>query len=196
MTGFLCGWCSSSSISQCLFNEECAADDIVTESSSCPQPMIRSITPSKGPPQGTTKITISGGELGTMFTDIINITVADLPCTMIESTYIPGQEIACAITKATGNRTQEDVDVIVYVRRSDQAVLIAKGAYSFVNPVVNTVIPNFGPASGGTRIRVMGRNLDAGNTEQTIVHFLLSDDGTGSKLCIRPGRVVGKCIVV
>ena len=158
--------------------------------------MIHSITPYKGPPQGTTKITISGSELGAMFTDIIKITVADLSCTTIESTYIPGQEIACVIAKGTRNRTEEDVDVIVYVRRSDRAVLIAKGAYSFVNPVVKSVIPNFGPASGGTRIRVMGRNLDAGNTEQTIVHFLLSDDGTGSKLFIRPGRIVGKCIVV
>ena len=188
MTGFRCGWCSLPSISQCLFNEECAADDIVTESSSCPQPMIRSITPSKGPPQGTTIITISGRELGVAFTDIINVTVADLPCTTIESTYIPGLEIACVIAKGTENRTQEDVDVIIYVRRSDGAVLIARGAYSFVNPVVKSVVPNFGPASGGTRIRVTGRNLDAGNTEQAIIRFLLSDNGTGG--------VVGNCIVM
>lgn len=183
-TGFACGWCSASSSSECLFNEECSSDEFFNESSSCPKPMIQSITPSKGPPQGGTTITISGTNLGVTFTDILNVTVGDLPCNVIEWTYIPGQKIMCIVSNSSENKMEIDASVIVYVKRSNEIVLFAKGAYSFLNPVVESIIPKLGPVSGGTRVRVVGSNLDIGSTDQTRVNFLLADDSASGQCII------------
>ena len=124
-------------------------------------------------------ITISGTNLGVTLTDILSITVGDLYCNLIESNYIPGQEIMCVISKSTENVAQTDASVIVLVERSNGTVLTAMGAYSFLNPVVESVIPKLGPVSGGTRVRLTGRNLGIGNTDRTRVHFLLANNSVG-----------------
>ena len=168
-TGFECGWCSSSS--QCLVDETCSGSGFVTQSGNCSSPEISSVMPSSGPPQGGTTIVIKGSNLGVSITDIINITVGTTACDMIESTYMPAQEVTCII-HSSDSETDQSTYVVVTISREFGQPQNAMAEYSFLTPVIESVMPDFGPISGGTKITVTGRNLGIGNPSQTRVQFI------------------------
>ena len=157
--------------------EACTGSGFVTTSGNCPDPHITSVSPNRGPPQGGTTIVIQGSNLGVSLTDIINIAVGTTACDVIESTYIPGQKITCVIRTSNSDKEQ-DANVTVTIFREGGSPQTAKANYKFLNPVVESVFPPFGPVSGGTKIRVSGRNLGIGNPARTSVHFIRSGNST------------------
>ena len=189
-TGFQCGWCLS--LSECLLKEQCPDKEFVMESGGCPLPVISSVSPNRGPPEGGTTIVISGANLGVSITDFINITVGTKACEVIESSHVPGRTVACVISSSE-SKTELDTSVVVTIKRTNGILQSAMIGYSFLNPVIESVSPTFGPVSGGTNVRVRGRNLDIGNTEFTRVQFLNSGID-GKRRSASP--IVGSCIVM
>ena len=132
--------------------------------------MISMVHPNRGPPQGGTTIVIQGSNLGVDITDITHITVGDLTCEVID--HRSGQEITCVIHTSTST-TELNTNVLVTISRDTGPAQTAMAEYRFLNPVIESVFPFFGPASGGTVVLVTGTNLDIGNVDQTIVQFLV-----------------------
>ena len=176
-TGFECGWCDMTSLDTCRVTEECLSPvQFVTSSASCPAAQITSVTPSSGPVEGGTTITITGTDLGVTYADIENnVSISSSPCITQESGYIPGTQIVCETTAFTSAPGSEDV--IVTVRRGvGSDVGRGPSLFTVVEPNVNGIEPVLGPMSGGTSITIRGTGLNVGNTEDTRV-TLDGEDG-------------------
>ena len=176
-TGFQCGWCDKSSVDTCRISEECLSPaQFVTSSASCPAAQITSVTPSSGPVEGGTTITITGTDLGVTYAGIENsVRISSSPCITQESGYIPGKQIVCETTVFSSAPGSEDV--IVFVQRGIGSG-VARGAslFTVVEPTVTGIEPALGPMSGGMSITVRGTGLNVGNTEDTRV-TLDGEDG-------------------
>ena len=172
-TDFQCGWCDSS----CVDVSDTCSMNFTTEFLDCPLPMITSISPDSGPTEGGTTVTITGTDLGTSFSDIVSITVGSLSCTPIEDSYLVGRRIMCDII----GHTQPGIDdVVINVSRVGGANQYAVSQFRFGQMRVYSVSPSYGPAAGGSMVRVRGEDLNIGNTERTTVS-LVATGSTGRR---------------
>ena len=103
-----------------------------------------------------------------------------------------GQKVTCVIDSSTST-TEQNVNVLVTVSREGGPSQMAMAEYRFLNPVIDSVFPLFGPASGGTMVVVTGTNLNTGNVEQTRVQFVQSGNSVMKREAI---LTAGNCTVV
>ena len=174
-------------------DELCSDIDFVTMSGDCPLPMISTVDPNRGPPQGGTTIIIEGSNLGVSVIDISNITVGGVACGVIESSYLPGQEVTCVIRTSDSKIEQANANVVVTISRVGGSSETAIAPYGFLNPVIESVFPSFGPVSGGTVVMITGTNLDIGNYQQTKVQFLQGGSSTRKRLAEQ--TIAGICSI-
>ena len=170
-TDFQCGWRGNT----CVDVSATFSTNFITESGKCPAPMITAISPDSGPTEGGTTLTINGTDLGTSFGDIVKITVGSLTCTAMENSYLAGRSVTCVIS--SGSQTQGSVDVVFRVSRMGGANQNATIQFQFGQPRVYSVSPSYGPAAGGTIVRVRGEDLNIGNTEKTTVSLVTTGSG-------------------
>ena len=165
-TGFDCSWCDS----MCSERSVCT-NNIVTMSGNCPNPLINNFTPISGPPQGRTRITIDGTNLGTQSSDILSIILGSRTCTSNSDLYVPGKRVVCSITPDDSNTITSNVTITVIVNTTapQNKTAVSSTKFQFLTPNVHSVSPTFGPVSGGTLVRIEGTNLDIGNKEETKV---------------------------
>ena len=180
-TDFQCGWCGGSST--CIDASDSCSSSIANVSGNCPLPSITAISPTSGPTAGGTTVTVTGTDLGTAFEDIVSIRVGSLTCTPSEDSYVIGTSVSCDTDGGSGGQTQDRVDVVVRVRRMggpDQNVTSVQ-QFRFGVPRVYSVSPTFGPAGGGTVVRVRGEDLDIGNQDRIRVTLMMTTGGTGRR---------------
>ena len=160
-TGFDCSWCDSNMCSE----RSVCINNIVTMSGDCPNPVINNFNPTNGPPQGRTQVTIYGSNLGTQSSEILSVTLGSRTCTSNSDLYIPGKRIVCCITPDDNNTVTSNViiTVIVNTTASQLQTAVSSKQFQFLIPIIKSVSPTFGPASGG------GTNLDIGDNEETKV---------------------------
>ena len=166
-TGFDCIWCDSN---MCIERSVCT-NNIVTMNGDCPNPVITNFTPTSGPPQGRTRVTIIGTNLGTQSSEILSVTLGSRTCTSNSDLYVPGRRIACSITPDDNNTVTSNVIITVTVNTTapQPKTGVSGTQFQFLTPTIQSVNPTFGPVSGGTLVRVEGTNLDIGNNEETKV---------------------------
>ena len=165
---FECGWCigrsSSSTVESCNLLEDCSnLTAVFNEGSSCPAPVIVDFNPKIGPLQGGTTITITGRELGVSIDDFApdSITVGNILCTLVNTSYIPGRQVLCI----TGRLVSLTNSILIQLRSG--AFTTSHELFNVATPRVCGVAPSQGPAAGGTRMAVWGANLNIGNMEDT-----------------------------
>ena len=150
--------------------EECSGNMLTTSTSDCPSPEIDSVEPESGPPEGGTRINITGGNLGAEFGDIQRVTLRgnsseNTPCQLIMEDYVIGRQIGCETGDFSKTGTYM---VVVEIQRGDDSGT-AEGIFRVEQPVVSEIFPPFGPKSGGVEVAVRGSGLNIGNTENTQV---------------------------
>ena len=169
--GFECGYCNrpNGMTDECAFTGNCAlsGEKFITSGGQCPAPTITKITPTSGPLQGGTTITISGTELGVMFSDFQSdsIIIAEANCVPVEAGYVPGIQVRCVTEQFTspGEKT-----VVVTLNR-DEGVSSGRTTFVVADPTISSVSPTVGPMAGGSTLTVSGTDLNIGNTENTRV---------------------------
>ena len=146
-------------------------NNIVTMSGDCPNPVITNFIPTSGPPQGRTQVTIYGSNLGTQSSKLLFIFLGSRTCTSNSDLYVPGKRIVCSITPDDSNTVTSNVIIIVIVNTTapQPKTAVSSTQFQFLTPFIQSVSPMFGPASGGTLVRIEGTNLDIGNKEETKV---------------------------
>ena len=165
--GFECGWCDHT----CSISEECrhSVPSIIT-GKQCPAPVITEFSPSSGPPDGGTILTIRGRDLGVIFNDFLgtdgNITVGGMVCTPLNMAYIPGMQVLCKTGSGMGDGAQK---VEVNLLRDAGIRTGRLGGFMVVVPTVSSVEPAFGPIAGGTRLTINGTGLDIGTSTRIIL---------------------------
>ncbi|XP_061115071.1 plexin-A2 [Conger conger] len=166
---FQCGWCTGES--RCTLRHHCPAPtyanrwlDLSSKNVKCTNPRITEVTPMAGPPEGGTRVTIHGTNLGLAFSELVgNVEVAGVQCTPQEDGYIIAEQIVCEMDATHPESKPGPVELCIGERRPELQARSSQ-LYSFVMPSVLGLSPSRGPESGGTKVTIMGENLGAGSS--------------------------------
>uniref|UniRef100_A0A8C7CZR0 Plexin-B1 n=1 Tax=Oncorhynchus kisutch TaxID=8019 RepID=A0A8C7CZR0_ONCKI len=179
-----CVWCGGAR-SRCSYRDSCAGEI----KQSCPAPVIHFMEPISGPVDGGTVVTISGSNLGQKAEDIQNsVTLAGVPCTVINSRYEISSRIVCETTASGGQKSgQASVEV------KGGGLGLSSHRFSFQDPVLLEIAPRKGPKAGGSALTVMGQSLTTGHLSEVSVLIggvpLVSANRTGAHgITVRFGR--------
>uniref|UniRef100_A0AAY4E6K7 Plexin-A2 n=1 Tax=Denticeps clupeoides TaxID=299321 RepID=A0AAY4E6K7_9TELE len=166
---FGCGWCTGES--RCTLRPHCpvggpASSRWLEQSGrniKCSNPRITEVTPMTGPPEGGTRVTIRGMNLGMSLSELESrVEVAGVQCTPQEDGYITAEQFVCEMeTTAQGSRPGP-VQLCVGECRPELRARSTQ-LYSFVVRPLLALTPVRGPVSGGTKVTIVGDNLDAGS---------------------------------
>ncbi|XP_065147870.1 hepatocyte growth factor receptor isoform X2 [Paramisgurnus dabryanus] len=153
-----CGWCKTSE--RCTRAPQCSPSNWIQDS--CPL-LINKISPSSAPSGGNTNVTICGKNFGFNKKDrfdikLIDVTVAGRKC-KLERKDSSNNRLVCRLDHVNAS----NVDTAVRVRSGKEEAL--KDGFSFVNPVITEIFPEFGPKSGGTMLTIRGSFLSSGNVQ-------------------------------
>ncbi|CAL8366964.1 unnamed protein product [Lota lota] len=188
---FQCGWCSGEG--RCTLRHHCPPMNPYTtrwlhmagRNVKCTNPRITEVTPVAGPPEGGTRVTIHGMNLGLSFSDMVgNVEVAGVRCAPVEEGYIIAEQIVCEMDPAPADSQPGPVQLCVGECRPELKTRSSQ-LYSFVMPSVTGLSPSRGPESGGTKVTILGENLGAGSNVS--VQF-------GNQTCEFYGRTVTEIV--
>uniref|UniRef100_A0A0N4YVG2 Plexin-B (inferred by orthology to a D. melanogaster protein) n=1 Tax=Nippostrongylus brasiliensis TaxID=27835 RepID=A0A0N4YVG2_NIPBR len=120
-------------------------------------------SPSSGPVEGGTVITIHGRDLGSSIEDVRDrVFVGGSRCPVID--YEISKKIVCRVEKGTSSGP-----IRVTVGKTGSRTAESSQLYSFVETSVFSAYPPYAPVSGGTKIILYGHNVDAGSAVQVTI---------------------------
>ncbi|KAF7645508.1 hypothetical protein LDENG_00203540 [Lucifuga dentata] len=193
-----CGWCSGS----CLREHECTSQ---WNKESC-SPVITEFFPKMAPTGGTTELTLCGWEfmspsppaIITGKTHIIRVGTGTL-CTVLPEKS-NNTALVCRIHQQQRVANQElTITLDVHEGKVEGSYSIAGSAtmhgFSFVEPSITEISPEYGPRFGGTQITLSGTYLNSGMQRSAVIDVkecanLSVSEGSGSKssiVCITKG---------
>ncbi|KAI5617246.1 hepatocyte growth factor receptor isoform X1 [Silurus asotus] len=157
-----CGWCRKRNL--CTRSPRCTASSWSQDS--CPI-LISEIFPQTAPLKGHTNLTICGRNFGFSKKDridakLIDVDVAGAKCRLMEKN-ISSHRLICSLDHVEGSSSDRTVRV-----RSGKEEGWLEG-FSFVNPVITGIVPEFGPKSGGTRLTIKGSFLNSGGSRKITI---------------------------
>ena len=168
--GLECGWCVHPG-SICSISEECRqSEPFIVIGEQCPAPVVTGFSPTSGPPNGGTILTIRGTDLGVVFNDFLedgsNIIVGGVICTPLNMNYISGVQVLCQTGSGMGEESQRvEVNLV-----RDAGIRTGRlDGFMVVLPTVSSVEPAFGPIAGGSRLTINGTGLDIGTSTRIIL---------------------------
>nr|XP_020663188.1 plexin-A2 isoform X1 [Pogona vitticeps] len=190
---FECGWCTGEG--KCTLRQHCPSPisgwgrwlDWSSRNVKCSNPRITEILTVSGPPEGGTRVTIRGINLGLDFSEIAhNVQVAGVECTPLEEQYIIAEQIVCEMGQADSDPSSGPALLCIGECKPE---FVAKSAqhYTFVNPSVSSLSPSRGPESGGTMVTITGHFLGAGSSVSVLL---------GNQTCEFYGRSMNDIVCV
>uniref|UniRef100_A0A8C3V470 Plexin A2 n=1 Tax=Catharus ustulatus TaxID=91951 RepID=A0A8C3V470_CATUS len=159
---FECGWCSGEA--KCTLRPHCGSPWLHWSGHNvkCSNPRITEILTVSGPPEGGTRVTIRGVNLGLDFSEIAQgVQVAGVQCTPLPEHYVVAEQIVCEMGQALPGISSGPVLLCIGECKPE---FTAKSAqqYMFVVSVL-FLSPSRGPESGGTMVTISGHYLGAGS---------------------------------
>ncbi|XP_008585077.1 PREDICTED: LOW QUALITY PROTEIN: plexin-B3 [Galeopterus variegatus] len=131
----------------------------------CPMPSIDEIEPLTGPPEGGLALTIVGSNLGRAFADVQDaVSVAGRPCSPDPSLYRTSARIVC-VTSPAPNGTTGPVQVAIKSRPPG----LSTQHFTYLDPVLLSLSPRWGPQAGGTQLTIHGQHLQIGGNISAFV---------------------------
>ncbi|KAM9536780.1 macrophage-stimulating protein receptor-like isoform 1-T1 [Salvelinus alpinus] len=201
-----CGWCSG----VCSRQEECL---IQWKSESCP-PVITKFFPKTAPPDGETELRLCGWEFQSPLRPAIIseethlVRVGATPCTVLSEKSNSTQLVCSIHPKVPGPSQDLNITVAVHEGKVEgrysvegQAQMIG---FTFVEPSITAITPDYGPQIGGTMVTVTGHHLNAGMIKTVSIGdqdcpIKSVTEGTGtmsSIVCLSKGLAVVKKVPV
>ncbi|NWW45269.1 PLXA2 protein, partial [Pedionomus torquatus] len=188
---FECGWCSGEA--KCTLQPHCSASplqpwlDWSSRNVKCSNPRITEILTVSGPPEGGTRVTIRGVNLGLDFSEIAHgVQVAGVQCTPLPEHYVVAEQIVCEMGQALPGISSGPVLLCIGECKPE---FMAKSTqqYVFVTPAVSFLNPSRGPESGGTMVTISGHYLGAGSRVSVLL---------GNQTCEFYGRSMNEIVCV
>ncbi|XP_073918863.1 plexin-B3 [Castor canadensis] len=156
-----CLWCSDGQPA-CRYGPLCPPGAV---EQLCPTPRIDSIEPLTGPPEGGLALTILGSNLGRAFADIQDaVSVAGQPCSPDPSLYRTSARIVC-VTSPAPNGMAGPVQVAIKSRPPG----ISTQHFTYQDPILLSLSPQWGPQAGGTQLTIHGQHLQTGGNISAFV---------------------------
>ncbi|XP_050996281.1 macrophage-stimulating protein receptor [Acomys russatus] len=176
-----CGWCGD----RCGRQKECPGS---WQQDHCP-PEITEFYPHSGPLRGSMRLTLCGSNFYTRPGGVVSerthqITVGQSPCQLLpkdSSSHRPGlhkefiEELKCELeplaTQAAGTT---NVSLLITNMAAGkhfrvEGISVREG-FSFMEPVLTSIKPDFGPRAGGTYLTLEGQNLSVGTSRAVLVN--------------------------
>ncbi|XP_055979280.1 plexin-A2 [Sorex fumeus] len=187
---FGCGWCRGER--RCTLPQHCTGPagpwlHWASLRVKCSNPQITEMLTVSGPPEGGTRVTIRGVNLGLDFSDIAqHVQVAGVPCTPLPADYVVAEQIVCEMGPAPRAAVAGPARLCVGECRPE-FVAQSQQEFTFVHPSVHSLSPIRGPESGGTMVTLAGQHLGAGS--RVTVHL-------GNQTCEFYGRSMSEIVCV
>nr|XP_031326211.1 macrophage-stimulating protein receptor isoform X1 [Camelus dromedarius] len=195
-----CGWCGG----MCGRQKECPGP---WQQDHCP-PELTEFHPQSGPLRGSTRLTLCGSNFnlhptGLVPKDTHQVTVGQSPCRLLHKdssnlSQVPRkyfvEELECELEPlvmqvagpANVSLTVSNVPLGRHFRVDGTSML---QGFSFVEPVLRTVQPLFGPRAGGTSLTLEGQGLSVGTSRAVLINGTecpLKRVSEGQLLCTTP----------
>ncbi|XP_029471114.1 hepatocyte growth factor receptor isoform X2 [Rhinatrema bivittatum] len=156
-----CGWCSD----RCGRVQECVRGGWTQETCS---PTIYEVLPTTGPLEGGTRLTICGWDFALSKNNILDakktvVRVGEKSC-RVEGRTSNRNKLVCILNSASS----EHFSVNGSISNGKNATQF--NAFSYVNPVITGIVPNYGPKSGGTLLTITGRYLKSGSSREVLIN--------------------------
>uniref|UniRef100_A0ABI7VS19 Sema domain-containing protein n=1 Tax=Felis catus TaxID=9685 RepID=A0ABI7VS19_FELCA len=156
-----CLWCSHGQPA-CRYGPLCPPGAVELL---CPTPSIDAIEPLTGPPEGGLALTIWGSNLGRDFAEVRDaVNVAGRPCSPEPSLYRTSARIVC-VTSPAPNGTTGPVQVAIKNRPPG----VSTQHFTYQDPVLLSLSPQWGPQAGGTQLTIHGQHLQTGGNVSVFV---------------------------
>ncbi|NXJ37762.1 PLXA2 protein, partial [Ciconia maguari] len=188
---FECGWCSGEA--KCTLRPHCSSPsaqpwlDWSSRNVKCSNPRITEILTVSGPPEGGTRVTIRGVNLGLDFSEIAHgVQVAGVQCTPLPEQYVIAEQIVCEMGQALPGISSGPVLLCIGECKPEFTARSAQ-QYVFVTPAVSFLNPSRGPESGGTMVTISGHYLGAGSRVSVLL---------GNQTCEFYGRSMNEIVCV
>ncbi|XP_028612495.1 macrophage-stimulating protein receptor [Grammomys surdaster] len=176
-----CGWCGD----RCGRQKECPGS---WQQDHCP-PEISEFYPHSGPLRGTTRLTLCGSNFylrpdGVVPEGTHQITVGQSPCRLLpkdSSSHRPRsykefiEELECELeplvtqTVGTTNISLLITDMPAGKHFRVEGVSVQEG-FSFMEPELTSIKPDFGPRAGGTYLTLEGQSLSVGTSRAVLIN--------------------------
>lgn len=109
-------------------------------------------------------MTIEGINLGKSFGDIANsVQVAARRCSPLPDRYERTSRIVCVTDSVESLLENQTLSGDISIDVSNQFSAISQTKFSYVDPRITGISPKSGPKSGGTKLSIQGRFLNAGS---------------------------------
>ncbi|XP_076878108.1 hepatocyte growth factor receptor-like isoform X2 [Brachyhypopomus gauderio] len=157
-----CGWCRNRNL--CSRSTHCT--DSHWSQDSCPL-LITEVFPATAPLKGHTNITICGKNFGFSKKErfdgkLMEVEVAGTKCKLSKKDS-SNHRLVCGLDHV--NMSNSGSWVRVRSGKEEERFL----GFSFVNPVIKGIFPEFGPKSGGTRLTIRGSYLNSGSSRKVTI---------------------------
>uniref|UniRef100_A0A452QUR5 MET proto-onco, receptor tyrosine kinase n=1 Tax=Ursus americanus TaxID=9643 RepID=A0A452QUR5_URSAM len=150
-----CGWCHD----KCVQLEECPTGTWTQEI--C-LPTIYEVSPTSAPLEGGTMLTVCGWDFGFRRNNKF-----DLKKTKV---LLGNDSCTLTLSESTTNMLKCTVGPAVN-EHFNISIIIANGrgtaqysAFSYVDPIITSISPSYGPKTGGTLLTLTGKHLNSGNS--------------------------------
>ncbi|CAG5120501.1 unnamed protein product, partial [Candidula unifasciata] len=143
----------------------------------CP-PIITEFVPAKVPRQGGSVLTITGSHLGVHTEGLVNVTVCGQPCDDVTASQT---RMTCKV-KSRCTSCAEKCHIAVSVTHptsegetSSSQLPPDRQWVEYLDPIVTSFSPAFGPSRGGTVVKFQGQNLKIGSSTNITIGGVLCD---------------------
>ena len=133
--------------------------------------------------QGATQVALTGGTFPVGF-NLMTVTFGGTPATSVEC----DTSTSCVVYTPAANPGL--VDVTVTINGVPQT---APGAFTFVGPSINSVLPASGPITGGTVLQVSGVNMTDTSQSTFTAPATIGGISAGTAFCDREGLYDAVC---
>ncbi|KAM4651359.1 macrophage-stimulating protein receptor [Discoglossus pictus] len=173
-----CGWCQNG----CSQKNNCEG---TWNQESCP-PIIHEFYPHTAPLRGNTRITLCGREFqsssvyngpsnAAITTDTHSVRVGPRECIVNPETS-HSKRLVCTLQNAGPPDSVSSADIILTIDENltGKPYFISgtssAGNFTFVEPIVSSFAPSYGPLAGGSRVTLRGQNLTSGETQRVLIN--------------------------
>ncbi|KAM9698043.1 hepatocyte growth factor receptor isoform 4-T4 [Dama dama] len=150
-----CGWCRD----KCVRLEECPSGTWTQET--C-LPTIYKVFPTSAPLEGGTTLTVCGWDFGFKRNNKFDlkktrVLIGNESCTLTLSESTTNM-LKCTV----GPAMNEHFNMSIVISNSRGSVQYS--TFSYVDPIITSISPNYGPKTGGTLLTLTGKHLNSGNS--------------------------------
>ncbi|XP_059567600.1 hepatocyte growth factor receptor isoform X2 [Myotis daubentonii] len=155
-----CGWCHD----KCARLEECASGTWTQEL--C-HPTVYEVFPTSAPLEGGTTLTICGWDFGFRKNSKFDvkktrILLGNESCTLALSESTTNM-LKCTVGPAMNEHFNMSITI------SNGRGTVQYSTFSYVDPIITSISPSYGPKTGGTLLTLTGKYLNSGNSRHVSI---------------------------